>query len=514
MMGEIKMKINVSPEKRTFIDVDSLTQWDTNIYQRFPMADKVPIRGLEPGPSGTWDSGFTTIWGTVLKEKDLFKMWYWGQPETPSYDVNPDLPFVCYAESEDGINWHKPDLKITGQNRYPGNNLLTLPGCCMGVVHGLPGTNSKYLMALIRYGVGLVPDVTDIPKNKIDDPSGTYIYASDDGLHWNMVTKLFSHGDWACLYADKETNRYLLYNKVGAMHGIISRRSAIVVQSEDGIHWEGYDGVRKWHECFVPDDYDDIIARQQGGLISEYYGVGVYRCGESLISVEDIFIVWLHLRQCFAQNPNGLCYFRLGFSHDGIIWRHPHGRPIWLTTGNPSEWDAGFMVPSSTFVEHNDELFLYYGGSRYDHGWSINPDFSLKKDIPLSDHRDTARVMMAKIKKDRFASLASTYKGYFDVDAEKRYGSVLYINCICRSSDASIRIAIAEKQGPYHGAIRKSDSLNGFSFDDCVPITTDSVSAPVRFKNKKISDIPVDLPLSLRVELNKSEIFGYEWKNE
>lgn len=509
------MKINVEPRKRIFLDVDSLTEWDINIYQRFLLPRKVDINGLEPGPQGSWDSGLTTIWGTVLKENGLFRMWYWGQPAPESYDEKPDLPFVCYAESEDGINWRKPNLGITGRNRYPGNNLLTLPGCCMGVVRAFPQTGTKYLMALIRYNVPLVFDITDIPENKIDNPAGTYIYASDDGFYWRMVTKIFTHGDWACLYADNETKRYLLYNKIGAMHGITSRRSAIIVHSEDGIHWEGYEGVRKWHECFVPDDYDDMIAKQYGGLISEYYGVGMYRCGEILVSVEDMLVVWPPLRQNFSQNPNGLCYFRLGFSHDGIIWRHPQGRPVWLECGNPGEFDAGFMVPSSTFVEHNDELFFYYGGSRYDHGWSINPDFSLDRKIPLIHHRDTARIMMAKIKKDRFASLASTYSGRFDVDAgDKRLGNFLYINCACKSSDSCIRVAIAEKEGPYHGARRKTENLKGFSFDDCIPVNVDSTRAPVRFKNASISEIPIDKPLTLRFELNKAEIFGYEWDDK
>lgn len=504
----------MNPKKRIFLNTDGLTQWDLNIYQRFPEPEKVKISGLEPGSCGSWDSGLTTIWGTVLKEKNLFRMWYWGQPETPSYDVSPDLPFVCYAESEDGIDWNKPDLGITGKNKYPGNNLLTLPGCCMGVVHALPKTDAKYLMALIRYNVPLVPDVTDIPENKLDCPGGTYIYASDDGLHWRLLTKVFMHGDWACLYADKETNRYLLYNKVGAMHGLTSRRSAIVVQSEDGIHWEGYDGVGAWHECFVPDDYDDVIAKQYGGILAEYYGVGIYRCGDILVSVEDIFIVWPPLRQCFAQNPNGLCHFRLGFSHDGLIWRHPPGRPVWLSLGCPGEFDAGFMVPSSSFVEHNDELFFYYGGSRYDHGWCINSDFSLNRNIPLSDHKNTAKIMMAKIKKDRFASLSSTYSGRFDVDAEHRYGDFLYINCRCNSPDSYIRVAIAEKQGPYHGALRKSENLPGFGFDDCIPVTGDHIRGCVKFKNNHLTSISTDMPITLRFELNKAEIFGYEWDDE
>ena len=39
-------------QRRVFLDVDSLTQWDHEIVQRFSQAERVPIHGLEPGPAG------------------------------------------------------------------------------------------------------------------------------------------------------------------------------------------------------------------------------------------------------------------------------------------------------------------------------------------------------------------------------------------------------------------------------------------------------------------------------
>ena len=495
--------------RRVFLDLDSLTQWDpgTELQQRFPMAEKVPITGLEPGLPGSWDACLTTVWGSVLVEDGLFRMWYWGQPGFESHQEHADQPLVCYAESEDGLRWTKPDLGITGQHRWPDNNLLTLPGVCMSVVPALPATDAKYLAAVIQYDIPLTPDVTNVPGNKRD--AGTFIYASEDGLHWRRLTKVLRHGDWACLHADRPTGRYLLYNKVGAVHGLTCRRIAIGLESHDGVHWEGYDGVRNWRETFMPDDYDDEIAQQRGFFIAEYYGVGVYRAGEILVSVEDIFTVGNPLRPSFSQNPGGLCHFRLGFSHDGMHWRHPKGRPPWLELGAPGEPDAGFMTPSSTFVEHGDNLLFYYGGSRHEHGWCLNTDFSLKTDIPLSEHLDSCRVMLARIKRDRFAGLGATYKGRFDVDVGLRRGDDLFINAAC--PNGSVRVAIAKKTDAFHGSPRKSDHLPGFSFDDCVPFTGDAVRAPVRFRRASVAKIPADKHLCLRFELNRAEIFGYEW---
>src|SRR5512140_2731085 len=104
--------------------------------------------------------------------------------------------------------------------------MLAIPGAPCGVVHSLPGADSKYLACTITYAIPLEEDIQDVPG--IPDPmqgnNGTTIWASDDGLHWRYVTKVLTHGDNACFYADRATNRYLLHNKVGGMHGLRSRR--------------------------------------------------------------------------------------------------------------------------------------------------------------------------------------------------------------------------------------------------------------------------------------------------
>lgn len=506
-----KMKINQSNRRRVFLDIDSLTQWDRGIFQRFPQAEKIPIYRLEAGPIGSWDDGITSIWGTVIKETGLFRMWYWGQRLASSTQERADHPMVCYAESEDGIHWRKPDLKITGQKRWPGNNLLTLPGAPMSFVRALPGTDAKYLAVTIVYPIPLERDVQDVPGNP--DPlkggHGTHIWASDDGLHWRHVTRVLAHGDWACLYADRATDRYILYNKVPGMHGLTTRRMAIGLESRDGKHWEGYDGFRQWRETFVADDYDDLIAQQRGWLHAEIYGVGVYRAGEILVSIESILNVGSPVRQMFGANPMGLFHVRLGFSHDGFRWRYPKGRPVWMDIGEPGQQDAGCIVPSSTLVEDGDDLLFYYGGTTGDHCWSLNPDFSYRID-PAEEH-GSCRVMMAKIKRDRFASLASTYRDCFDVDADQRQGDGLCVNALARNG--SVRVAIAEKYDHDLGTIRKHDHLPGFSFDDCVPIAGDHVHAPVQFRKAKVADIPVGTPITLRFELSRAEVFGYEWGN-
>lgn len=489
--------------RHLFLDTDSLREWDTGIVQRFPHAEKVPVSGLEPGPAGSWDARVTTIYGSVLIEDGLFRMWYCCMPDAQSHQEGPDHGLTCYAESDDGLNWRKPDLGITGQRRWPGNNLLPLPGFVMGVVPALPATGARYLAAVVQI-LPLEPDVCDVPGVKFSG-SGTYIFASDDGLRWRNVTErpLLEHGDVACLAVDPDCSRYILYQKVGAMHGLDLRRSFIGLESEDGASWEGYRGVGDWHECFVADDYDDLLAARRGFRIADTYGVALYRAGGLYVAVEDVFHIGSPLRFNFGQNAYGLCSLRLAYSHDAMHWRHPKGRPSWLELGAPGEFDAGFMVPASALVEHGDRLLLYYGGSCYDHGWCIDPDFSLRKDVPLEDQRRSGRVGLATIRRDRFASLTATYKGRVAVEAGRRRGEALLINACC--PQGSVRVGVKAGSGA------REDFLPGMSPEDCVPFTGDEVRAPVRFRNVFVADVPADVNLFLTFEITRGELFAFEW---
>ncbi len=491
--------------RHLFLDTDALREWDAGIIQRFPQAEKMPITGLEPGPVGAWDARGTEIYGSVLKENGRFRMWYCAFPDAASLDDVYDHSYVCYAESDDGIRWRKPDLRLAGQLRYPGNNLLPLPGFVMGVVRALPATGTRYLAACIvnPYGRALEPDIWG--EHFEFNGHGTYFFGSDDGLRWRQLTPQppVAAGDVACLVADPAAGRYLLYQKILVNHGLETRRAFTCLQSRDGIHWEGGGDERpgSWPEHFLADDYDDLQAAQAGFKIADHYDVAVHRVGDLYVGVETIFQIGLPLRFGFNQNPNGLAAFRLAYSHDGLVWRHPKGRPLWMTTGAPGAFDAGFLVSATTFVEHDDHLLLYYTGNRYDHGALINPDFTVRADVSVAARRALAAIGLARIRRDRFAALTATYKGRFSVEAGCRQGDGLLVNARC--PEGCLRMAIAARNA--------REPLPGFTFEDCVPFTGDATRAPIRFRAEKVADIPADKPLHLHFEVCRGELYGYEW---
>jgi len=73
--------------------------------------NKHPTPVLNSGPVSEWDDGFI-VPTTVIKNGDLFKLWYWaGRPGWPN---KVSMPQTGLATSSDGINWTKYNDTTTG----------------------------------------------------------------------------------------------------------------------------------------------------------------------------------------------------------------------------------------------------------------------------------------------------------------------------------------------------------------------------------------------------------------
>jgi hypothetical protein len=78
------------------------------------------------------DTLATHFYGTVLEDGGRFRMWYYGaswlpkeQNKSGSYKIKEGP--ICYAESQDGIQWIKPDLGQVEWNGGRHNNAIALP---------------------------------------------------------------------------------------------------------------------------------------------------------------------------------------------------------------------------------------------------------------------------------------------------------------------------------------------------------------------------------------------------
>ncbi len=94
------------------------------LYLTKPAIRRDPVLFPSSDPAAP-DSMATHLYGTVLLEGERFRIWYYAVHKVGDEGGMGVSP-VCYAESDDGENWTRPEL---GQVEWKGsraNNLLAL----------------------------------------------------------------------------------------------------------------------------------------------------------------------------------------------------------------------------------------------------------------------------------------------------------------------------------------------------------------------------------------------------
>ena len=127
-----------------------------------------------------WEEA-TLNWFSVLQDQGKFRMWYdcYDREGWPTAD---DTSF-CYAESEDGINWTRPNLGLFEYKGSKNNNILfrqigtaqsrsRVHGSCVFIDPDAPPESGyKCVSQGLFQGIG-------------DRPHYVAGMSSADGLHW------------------------------------------------------------------------------------------------------------------------------------------------------------------------------------------------------------------------------------------------------------------------------------------------------------------------------------------
>ncbi len=117
--------------KYLFIDRRHIQRIDENINWKYhrPVKDTRPV--LEP--EMPWEGERLHIWSPPVfsHETGKWRMWYIGGDEM--------LPL--YAESEDGLNWHRPELDRVQWKGEMRNNIINL---------GFTGSGKENRIVLLR----------------------------------------------------------------------------------------------------------------------------------------------------------------------------------------------------------------------------------------------------------------------------------------------------------------------------------------------------------------------------
>jgi len=458
--------------RQLFLD-DHIVESCQGVRRRFHVARKDPRNPLVV-PDKPWESGEIMLYGSVIREADgSWRMWYLthsnrGEPPSDRNRVHA----AAYAESQDGIHWNKPALDIMpwgdlGTNRVMGPFLHREFREFHGVIRddNDPDPNRRYKAVFHTIAAGEDGHVAAAGRRY-------FTTCSPDGIHWTDVREIPVqppvNPDIAQFVYDPVDGTYVIWARSKYASEAVRKRAPAgwfgravsLLTSRDFIHWRDQGVV-------MAPDLDDPPAM-------DIYSLAGFRYGD----------IWVGLVQAYYQFPdNHALDIQLACSRDGRNWtRLADRRPV-LPLGEAGEWDRFNQSIATNPVAAGDELRIYYSGRTYRHsgykGRDSGPHFGA--------------IGLARWRLDGFASLDASFDG----------GLALTKPLVLPTSN--LRLNIKADYGTAGVDVLGAD---GSLVAESLPISVDSVSAEVQWKNRPAEMALRDRPVRLRLRLRNARLYA------
>jgi hypothetical protein len=453
-----------------FVDLERVGLLE-NVQQVFHGADKHPsnpvIRRVKP-----WENDRGT-WGSVSfdAEEKIFKAWYGGSSDKTHDSVPPGTPtprsVLCYATSQDGINWERPNLGLYEVMGTKENNMVVGDEHHEGMDHWESVRKDPLETNPQRRYKGLGWSSFDW-----DGPlSGIYTMTSPDGLHWTHTPEPIVHfhprpgthdlgpiGDAQALMIDTAQRRY-----VALLRAAPNRKMSV---STDFINWTDPRVCLKAREG------------QEGNTIYNHVG---FNYGDRYLG----FLTY------FSRDPhNPLLTIRLLSSLDGDNWEQlDTGRPL-IDVGEVGEWDRfTLMLTGAPPIQVGDKLYIYYRGMATRHKPYEGKDSGTAG----------GGIGLATLRVDGFASLNANYEGGKVTTALFiTQGRELHVNA--KADVGQLQAEVLDEQ---------NFPIPGFTRNDCVPVHADSCDCAVRWRENTSLAKLQGRPIRLRFYLQNARFYSY-----
>ncbi len=447
------------PYRRLFLDAMVLEESD-GLARVFHGAEKYAenpiIRKEHP-----WEGWGPYVYGTVLWDDGKLRMWYQG--------IGNDYADVSYAESQDGIHWTKPKLGIVDCQGSTDNNIVAPGGSChipsVIRVPAPPAPNKQWAM----YGYA--------------GEAGASVAYSEDGLHWDWnrppeQQHLFGTSDVTNFFYDPYQRRYTAtYKTANRRH-----RAVGVAVSEDGL---------KWHKpvegaVFGADDLDPDATQIYGMPVFPYQGL--------YIGLPWVYHArWIKYGQYTdpdvmyeAQEGSPLTVdVQFAWSWNLLQWTRPPERKPFIGLGSPDAFDSQMAFTARAPILMGDQLFFYYSG------------FDQKHDGP----RANGAIGLATLRLDGFCSMhAGGQEGWLISRREVFNTPQVLINAKCCGPDGYVAAELLD---------RKNKVIPGFSRQECISFTGDSVRHTLTWKTTKFPEELADKDKKVRFFLKNADLYSY-----
>jgi hypothetical protein len=216
--------INIGSQRELFVDNYLIDKMENARLELHSPTDEGPVLNFDK----PWEGPFSA-YCTILQDGKLFRAYYRGIP-TAGKDGNSSET-TCYAESDDGINWRKPELEIFEINASKKNNVI--------LSNAAPVTHN------FSPFIDINPMVPVHQKYKAlggTEKSGLIAYVSADGIHWQKMQNepVITDGKFdsqnVAFWSESE-KCYVSYFRIWTQQAYSGFRSVGRATSKDFINW-------------------------------------------------------------------------------------------------------------------------------------------------------------------------------------------------------------------------------------------------------------------------------------
>ena len=398
------------------------------------------------------------LYGSVApKPGGGYRMWYNTFGRTPRWGgEEPCHTYrVCYAESEDGIEWHKPVVGLWEWCGSKENNLVLCED--MVTPDGRPMTNhsgTQSFSLLMEPGPaaddGLLHAITKaVPPDAPEPPGGISLrikggichIVSDDGLRWwpspEKYLLIAGHSDTPNnIHWNPTIGQYMCFVRPNNWAGPAKRRSAVSLSPD----------LKEWTQSMIVVRADELDPTDQ------IYGMGVF-------FYEGM---WLGMLEVYDSRI-GATDVQLAHSRDGLRWeRLPMREPI-LHRGEEGTWDAMGIHTSCRPIIKDGQILLYYDGMEARH----------------SSETGRVSIGLALWRLDGFISRCAHAEGEVLTRPFLCAGDRLFVNC-CAKPEGALRVEVRAVDTQSDDQLNSTKLAEGYSKDDCIAFNdSDCVDAEI-----------------------------------
>ena len=450
--------------------------------------------------------------GSVLydEQEHKFRMWYLGANQAvPRETLNSYGG--GYAESTDGIHWHKPRVGLFEFAGSKDNNIVVghglIPGGwpgphCPIVIEHEPGDGAEARFTGLVYSQDsrmyevFYPEYTDEQRAEFGKAMGHYFLHSDDGIHWRyegQTPRL--NADRFGFGRDHIRNEWLV---IGG--GAADPVGAFCTFTTGGAYCPRRICIRRSKDLktFGPMEHPFFLGEYEGyGMTRDHHTFHPYTYGNMLLGHLDVSVIPSH-------GPEE----EIVTSMDGRRWNRPLMGYDFLPDGALGTWDAeNASFAASDPIRVGDELYFYYSGSR---PARIYTDMEVSRrhhEMP-KDKLNTCDIGLATLRLDAFAGWRTFGRS--------------------REHLAFVTTAPVEVTGPYlqvnfdslGGHVRAEvrgenfEPIEGLSAEDGEPALESGVRMPLRFKDGKNLGGLVGKKVTIRFLFNNGTIFSYRFNDQ